>query len=89
MDTSSGRVGVVSSVGDNGLEIECDEGVFPVPWAHCRKTFKVGQYVETTEDLVNRWAGWIDAIEDGVVRVVSHNTRIKDKVEVHLLHDQT
>ncbi|KAK0186928.1 hypothetical protein F5146DRAFT_1003921 [Armillaria mellea] len=80
------RVGVVSSVGDNGLEIERNEGVFLVPWAYCRKTFKVGQYVETMEDLVNRWAGWIDTIEDGVVHVVSHNTQIKDKVEMCEVH---
>ncbi|KAK0474819.1 hypothetical protein IW261DRAFT_1422668 [Armillaria novae-zelandiae] len=28
MDTSSGRVGLVGSVEDHGLEIECDEGLF-------------------------------------------------------------
>ncbi|KAK0482464.1 hypothetical protein IW261DRAFT_1418027 [Armillaria novae-zelandiae] len=86
MDTSSGRVGLVGSVEDHGLEIECDEGLFTVPWAHCRKTFQVGQYVEITEDCINRWAGWIHAIEDGLVHVVSHNARMNDKVEMHEVH---
>ncbi|KAK0227726.1 hypothetical protein IW262DRAFT_1454898 [Armillaria fumosa] len=86
MDTSSGRVGLVSSVGDDGLEVESEEGLFPVSWAHCRKTFEVGQYVEITEDLVDCWAGWIDAIEDGLVHVVSHNTQTKDKVEMREVH---
>ncbi|KAK0471632.1 hypothetical protein IW261DRAFT_1425062 [Armillaria novae-zelandiae] len=86
MDTSSGRVGLVGSVEDHGLEIECDEGLFTVPWAHCRKTFQVGQYVEITEDCVDRWAGWIHAIEDGLVHVVSHNAQMNDKVEMREVH---
>ncbi|KAK0476890.1 hypothetical protein IW261DRAFT_1566954 [Armillaria novae-zelandiae] len=86
MDTSSGRVGLVGSVEDHGLEIECDEGLFMVPWAHCRKTFQVGQYVEITEDCVDQWAGWIHAIEDGLVHVVSHNARMNDKVEMREVH---
>ncbi|KAK0477184.1 hypothetical protein EDD18DRAFT_1114778 [Armillaria luteobubalina] len=70
MDTSNGRIGLISSVGDERLEVECEEGLFPLAWAHCRKTFEVGQYVEITEGLVDRWAGWIDAIEDGLVHVM-------------------
>ncbi|KAK0470827.1 hypothetical protein IW261DRAFT_1425664 [Armillaria novae-zelandiae] len=50
------------------------------------KTFQVGQYVEITEDCVDRWAGWIHAIEDGLVHVVSHNARMNDKVEMHEVH---
>ncbi|KAK0481943.1 hypothetical protein EDD18DRAFT_1112931 [Armillaria luteobubalina] len=86
MDTSNGRVGLVSSVGDERLEIECEEGLFPLAWAHCRKTFEVGQYVEITEELIDRWAGWIDAIEDGIVHVVSHQTRTKDEVKMREVH---
>ncbi|KAK0477072.1 hypothetical protein IW261DRAFT_1421277 [Armillaria novae-zelandiae] len=86
MDTSSGQVGLVGSVGDHGLEIKCDEGLFTVPWAHCRKTFQVGQYMEITEDCIDRWAGWIHAIEDGLVHVVSHNARMNDKVEMCEVH---
>ncbi|KAK0493110.1 hypothetical protein EDD18DRAFT_1108324 [Armillaria luteobubalina] len=86
MDTSNGRIGLISSVGDERLEVECEEGLFPLAWAHCRKTFEVGQYVEITEGLVNRWAGWIDAIEDGLVHVVSDQIRTKDKVEMREVH---
>ncbi|KAK0502140.1 hypothetical protein EDD18DRAFT_1100630 [Armillaria luteobubalina] len=68
----------VLSVGDKRLEVECEEGLFPLAWAHCQKTFKVGQYMEITEGLVDRWAGWIDAIEDGLVHV--------DKVEMRKVH---
>ncbi|KAK0466567.1 hypothetical protein IW261DRAFT_1426837 [Armillaria novae-zelandiae] len=50
------------------------------------KTFQVGQYMEITEDCVDRWAGWIHAIEDGLVHVVSHNAQMNDKVEMHEVH---
>ncbi|KAK0481018.1 hypothetical protein EDD18DRAFT_1113380 [Armillaria luteobubalina] len=86
MDTSNGQIGLISSVGDERLEVECKEGLFPIAWAHCRKTFEVGQYVEITEGLVDQWAGWIDAIEDGLVHVVSDQTQTKDKVEMHEVH---
>ncbi|KAK0488092.1 hypothetical protein EDD18DRAFT_1110699 [Armillaria luteobubalina] len=82
----NGRVGLVSSVGDKRLEIECEEGLFPLAWAHCRKTFEVGQYMEMTDELIDRWAGWIDAIEDGLIHVVSCQTRTKDKVKMHEVH---
>ncbi|KAK0491933.1 hypothetical protein EDD18DRAFT_1358358 [Armillaria luteobubalina] len=86
MDTSNGRVGLVSSVGDERLEIECEEGLFPLAWAHCRKTFEVGQYVEMTDELIDRWAGWIDAIEDGLIHVVSCQTQTKDEVKMREVH---
>ncbi|KAK0492453.1 hypothetical protein EDD18DRAFT_1108842 [Armillaria luteobubalina] len=86
MDTSNGQIGLISSVGDERLEVECEEGLFPLAWAHCRKSFEVGQYVEIMEGLVDRWAGWIDAIEDGLVHVVSDQTRTKDKVEMREVH---
>ncbi|KAK0499231.1 hypothetical protein EDD18DRAFT_1350656 [Armillaria luteobubalina] len=86
MDTSNGQIGLISSVGDERLEVECEEGLFPLAWAHCQKTFEVGQYMEITEGLVDRWAGWIDAIEDGLVHVVSDQIRTKDKVEMCEVH---
>ncbi|KAK0497715.1 hypothetical protein EDD18DRAFT_1351514 [Armillaria luteobubalina] len=51
-----------------------------------RLEVELGQYMEIMEGLVNRWAGWINAIEDGLVHVVSDQTRMKDKVEMCEVH---
>ncbi|KAK0501957.1 hypothetical protein EDD18DRAFT_1100457 [Armillaria luteobubalina] len=50
------------------------------------KTFEVGQYVEMTDELIDQWAGWIDAIEDGLIHVVSRQTRTKDEVKMREVH---
>ncbi|KAK0478117.1 hypothetical protein EDD18DRAFT_1364787 [Armillaria luteobubalina] len=86
-DISRRVSGTVHSVGEHGLEVEFTDGLFPVRWADCKKECKVGTYVEITgEERATRWSGWVHAIDDGLLHLISRSGPENQQIEIRGVH---
>ncbi|KAK0440678.1 uncharacterized protein EV420DRAFT_1485886 [Desarmillaria tabescens] len=86
-DTSKGQSGTIRSIGEHAVEAEFTDGLFPVTWANCRKEFNIGQYVEISEgESGDRWSGWIHAIENGMLHLISPPGRTNYAIEARGVH---
>ncbi|KAK0468952.1 hypothetical protein IW261DRAFT_1426003 [Armillaria novae-zelandiae] len=86
-DISRGISGTVHGVGEQGLEVEFANGLFSVRWADCKKEFEIGTYVEITgEEHATRWSGWVHAIDDGLLHLISRSGHENERIEIRGVH---
>ncbi|KAK0471695.1 hypothetical protein IW261DRAFT_1424938 [Armillaria novae-zelandiae] len=79
--------GTVRDVGKHGLDVEFADGLFPVRWADCKKEFEIGTYVEITgEEQATRWSGWVHAIDNGLMHLISRSGPDNERIEIRGVH---
>ncbi|KAK0468505.1 hypothetical protein IW261DRAFT_1426334 [Armillaria novae-zelandiae] len=86
-DISRGISRIVHGVGEQGLEVEFANGLFSVRWADCKKEFEIGTYIEITgEEHATRWSGWVHAIDDGLLHLISCSGHENERIEIRGVH---
>ncbi|KAK0474504.1 hypothetical protein IW261DRAFT_1422812 [Armillaria novae-zelandiae] len=86
-DISRHVSGTVHDVGEHGLDVEFANGLFPVRWADCKKEFEIGTYVEITgEEQATRWSGWVHAIDNGLLHLISCSGPDNERIEICRVH---
>ncbi|KAK0478114.1 hypothetical protein EDD18DRAFT_1114236 [Armillaria luteobubalina] len=86
-DISKHISGTIFSVGEHELEVEFADGLFPVRWADCKKEFEIGTYVEITgEEHATRWSGWVHAIDNGLLHLISRSGPENERIEIRGVH---
>ncbi|KAK0220274.1 hypothetical protein IW262DRAFT_1297366 [Armillaria fumosa] len=86
-DVSRRISGTVHGVSERGLEVEFPDGLHPVRWADCKKEFKIGTYIEITgEALATRWSGWVHAIDNGLLHLMSRSGSENERIEIRGVH---
>ncbi|KAK0478102.1 hypothetical protein EDD18DRAFT_1364776 [Armillaria luteobubalina] len=74
--------GTLHGVGEHGLEVDFTDGLFPVRWADCKKEFEIRTYVEITgEEQATRWSGWVHAIDNGLLHIISRSGLHNEQIE--------
>ncbi|KAK0505146.1 hypothetical protein EDD18DRAFT_1343966 [Armillaria luteobubalina] len=86
-DISRRVSGTIHGVGEHGLEVEFAGGLFPVRWAHCKKEFEIGTYVEITgEERATRWSGWVHAVDSELLHLISRSGPDNEQIEIRGVH---
>ncbi|KAK0502069.1 hypothetical protein EDD18DRAFT_1100564 [Armillaria luteobubalina] len=86
-DISRRVSGTVHGVSEHGLEVEFAGGLFPVRWAHCKKEFEIGTYVEITgEERATRWSGWVHAVDSELLHLISRSGPDNEQIEIRGVH---
>ncbi|KAK0472123.1 hypothetical protein EDD18DRAFT_1370524 [Armillaria luteobubalina] len=86
-DISRHISGTVHTVGEHGLEVEFADGLYSVRWADCKKEFEIGTYVEITgEEHATRWSGWVHAIDDELLHLISRSGLDNKQIEIRGVH---
>ncbi|KAK0482951.1 hypothetical protein EDD18DRAFT_1112463 [Armillaria luteobubalina] len=86
-DISRRISGTIHGVSEHGLEVKFTDGLFPVRWADCKKEFEIGTYVEITgEEHATRWSGWVHAIDDGLLHLISRSGPENERIEIRGVH---
>ncbi|KAK0460804.1 hypothetical protein IW261DRAFT_1428745 [Armillaria novae-zelandiae] len=71
--------GTVRDVGEHGLDVEFADGLFP--------EFEIGTYVEITgEEQATRWSGWVHAIDNGLLHLISRSGPDNERIEICGVH---
>ncbi|KAK0482833.1 hypothetical protein EDD18DRAFT_1362371 [Armillaria luteobubalina] len=77
----------VHTVGEHGLEVEFADGLYSVRWADCKKEFEIGTYIEITrEEHATRWSGWVHAIDNELLHLISRSGPDNKQIEIRGVH---
>ena len=81
------KSGIISTLRDDAVELDTEEGIVVVSWTAIYKVMRIGDFVKVTGGLHKDQKGWVDEVNLGtavanIIRMVDEGTPVFGHVEV-------